>query len=574
MVRGSSFMEGHMDIVLKSIMGKEKKALVGKINIKLGESVSEGDVIIQLETKKGNSPVKAEYSGTIKEICVSEGSETVIGDVIVKLDAEQKSEKPKLDYFGSLIKGKKENLETELLVIGGGPGGYVAAIYAAKHNKKVLLVENKRLGGTCLNEGCIPTKALVKSAHVYNDIKNAELFGIEANNLKRDMVKIIDRKNEIKEKLIGGIEYLMNKNNIRVISGEAKFVSDDQVFVKSGRDEYTVSAENIIIATGSKISNIDVPGVEHEFVMNSSIALENRSEMESVTIIGAGVIGMEFAFIYSNLGMKVNVVEYCDRVLTMIDSEVSGEITDIAKTRGIGVYTSSKLTKIAKSENGRAVVFFENNGEEKYIVSDKVLMATGRTANFDNLGLENTNIKLNDRKNAIEVDDSMRTSLKNTYAIGDVNGKMQLAHVASHEGIVAVENVLGKEAVMGYDAVPNVIFTSPEIASVGITEDFAREQNLNIKVSKFPFSANGKALTMNEEEGFVKLIKNMDTNKLVGASVIGPDAASLISTLTVIINCDIDEDNIRHTIFAHPTTSEAIHESILGFREGAIHYHE
>ncbi len=574
MVRGSSFMEGNMDIVLKSIMGKEKKAVVGKINIKVGESVSEGSVIMQLETKKGNSPVKSEYSGTIKEICITEGSEIAIGDVIAKLDADQKSEKPKLDYFGSLIKGKKENLDTELLVIGGGPGGYVAAIYAAKHNKKVVLVESKRLGGTCLNEGCIPTKALVKSAHVYNDIKNAALFGIEANNLKRDMVKIIDRKNEIKEKLIGGIEYLMSKNSIRVITGEAQFINDKQVFVKSGRDEYTINAEDVIIATGSKISNIDVPGAEHEFVMNSSIALENRSEMESITIIGAGVIGMEFAFIYSNLGMKVNVVEYCDRVLTMIDSEVSTEITDIAKARGIGVYTSSKLTKIAKSENGRAVVFFENKGEEKYIVSDKVLMATGRTANFDNLGLENTNIKLNDRKNAIEVNQRMRTNIKNIYAIGDVNGKMQLAHVASHEGIVAVENILGKDAIMKYDAVPNVIFTSPEIASVGITEDFARAQNLNIKVSKFPFSANGKALTMNEEEGFVKLIKNMDTNKLEGASVIGPDAASLIATLTVMINCNIDEDEIRHTIFAHPTTSEAIHESILGFREGALHYHE
>lgn len=179
MVRGSSFMEGHMDIVLKSIMGKEKKAVVGKINIKVGESISEGSVIMQLETKKGNSPVKSEYSGTIKEICITEGSEIAIGDVIAKLDAEQKSEKPKLDYFGSLIKGKKENLDTELLIIGGGPGGYVAAIYAAKHNKKVVLVESKRLGGTCLNEGCIPTKALVKSAHVYNDIKNAALFGIE-----------------------------------------------------------------------------------------------------------------------------------------------------------------------------------------------------------------------------------------------------------------------------------------------------------------------------------------------------------------------------------------------------------
>lgn len=563
-----------MDIVLKSIMGKDKKAVVGKINVQVGEAVSEGTVIMQLETKKGNSPVKSEYSGIINEICVSEGSEVSIGDVIAKLDADQKTEKPKLDYFGSLIKGKKEEVDTDILIIGGGPGGYVAAIYAAKHNKNVILVEKAKLGGTCLNEGCIPTKALVKSAHVYKDITNSHMFGVNASDVKKDMSKIIDRKNEIKDKLIGGIEYLMLKNNIRVINGEAQFLNDSQVVVKAGRDEYTVNAENIIIATGSKISNINVTGADYEFVMDSRSALENRSDMESVTIIGAGVIGMEFAFIYSNLGMKVNLVEYCDRVLTMVDSEVSEEITAIARDSKIGVYTASKLTKIGKDQNNKAVVFFENNGEEKYIVSDKVLMATGRIANFDNLGIENTSIQLNDRQNAIEVDNNMRTNVKNVYAIGDVNGRMQLAHVASHEGIVAVDNILGKNVEMKYSAVPNVIFTSPEIASVGITEDFAKAQNINIKVSKFPFSANGKALTMNEEEGFVKLIKNLDTNKLEGASVIGPDAASLIATLTVMINCEIDEDEIRHTIFAHPTTSEAIHESILGFSEGALHYHE
>lgn len=563
-----------MDIVLKSIMGKDKKAVVGKINVQVGETVSEGTVIMQLETKKGNSPVKSEYSGIMNEICVSEGSEVSIGDVIAKLDADQKTEKPKLDYFGSLIKGKKEEVTTDILVIGGGPGGYVAAIYAAKHNKNVILVEKAKLGGTCLNEGCIPTKALVKSAHVYKDIINSQMFGVSASDVKKDMSKIIDRKNEIKDKLIGGIEYLMLKNNIRVINGEAQFLNDSKVVVKAGRDEYTVNAENIIIATGSKISNINVPGADYEFVMDSRSALENRSDIESVTIIGAGVIGMEFAFIYSNLGMKVNLVEYCDRVLTMVDSEVSEEITAIAKDSKIGVYTDSKLTKIGKDQNNKAVVFFENNGEEKYIVSDKVLMATGRIANFDNLGIENTSIQLNDRQNAIEVDTNMRTNVKNVYAIGDVNGRMQLAHVASHEGIVAVDNILGKNVEMKYSAVPNVIFTSPEIASVGITEDFAKAQNINIKVSKFPFSANGKALTMNEEEGFVKLIKNLDTNKLEGASVIGPDAASLIATLTVMINCEIDEDEIRHTIFAHPTTSEAIHESILGFSEGALHYHE
>lgn len=564
-----------MEILLKSIMGKEKTAVVGKINISVGDKIKQGDVLVQLETKKGNSPVKAEHSGVVKELLISEGQEISIGSLIAKLDADEKAEaKPKTDYFGSLIQGKKENLNTELLIIGGGPGGYVAAIYAAKQGKKVILVEKDNLGGTCLNEGCIPTKAIVKSAHVYNDIKNSGLFGIESSGLKKDMAKIIERKNKIKDKLINGIEYLMNKNSIDVINGNAEFLNDKEVFVKSGRDEYTINAENIIIATGSKISNISVPGIEHSFVMDSKAALENKEDMDSVTIIGAGVIGMEFAFIYANLGIKVNVVEYCDRVLNMIDSDISCEIRDIAESRGIGVYTQAKLTKIAKDENGKAVVFFETNSGEKYIASDKILMATGRSANFEGLNIEKAGIELNERKNAIQTDAFMRTNVENIYAIGDVNGRMQLAHVASHEGITAVDNIMGKANEMHYDAVPNVIFTSPEIANVGMTEDFAKANEQNIKVSKFPFAANGKALTMNEEEGFVKLIKDMDQNKIIGASIIGPDASSLISTLTVIINCDVTEEEVMHTIFAHPTTGEAIHESVLGLGMGALHYHE
>ncbi|MGL5256947.1 MAG: dihydrolipoyl dehydrogenase, partial [Proteocatella sp.] len=394
------------------------------------------------------------------------------------------------------------------------------------------------------------------------------------SGLKKDMAKIIERKNKIKDKLINGIEYLMNKNSIDVINGNAEFLNDKEVFVKSGRDEYTINAENIIIATGSKISNISVPGIEHSFVMDSKAALENKEDMDSVTIIGAGVIGMEFAFIYANLGIKVNVVEYCDRVLNMIDSDISCEIRDIAESRGIGVYTQAKLTKIAKDENGKAVVFFETNSGEKYIASDKILMATGRSANFEGLNIEKAGIELNERKNAIQTDTFMRTNVENIYAIGDVNGRMQLAHVASHEGIIAVDNIMGKANEMHYDAVPNVIFTSPEIANVGMTEDFAKANEQNIKVSKFPFAANGKALTMNEEEGFVKLIKDMDQNKIIGASIIGPDASSLISTLTVIINCDVTEEEVMHTIFAHPTTGEAIHESVLGLGMGALHYHE
>ena len=309
-------------------------------------------------------------------------------------------------------------------------------------------------------------------------------------------------------------------------------------------------------------------------MLNSKSALDNKNLPKSITIIGGGVIGMEFAFIYSNFGVKVNVVEYMDRLLTMVDDDISEEIKNIAKLNGINIYTSSKVTKIEESENGDAIVFFENEGKEKYLISENVLVAIGREPNMDGLNIEKTSIELNERGKGIKVDNTLKTNVPGIYAVGDVNNKMQLAHVASHQGIIAVDNILSEDKEMKYDCVPNVIFTAPEIASVGLTERECIEKKINIKVSKFPFSANGKALTMGESRGFIKIIKDIDNNKIVGASLIGADASSLISTLTVIIKNNIKDKDITDTIFAHPTTGEVIHEAALGLSIGALHYHE
>lgn len=564
-----------MDIKLKTIMGKDKTAVIGKLNISVGDNIDAGQVLLQLETKKGNSPMKSEASGIVEEILVDEGQTVEIGQVLIKIKSQAGSEpKPKTDYFGSMIKGKKEELSTEILVIGGGPGGYVAAIYAAKNGKKVVLVEKKALGGTCLNEGCIPTKAIVKSSEIYNHIVNSEDFGIMVKEAKADMGKVIDRKNGIRDTLVSGIDYLMGKNDIRVIKGTASFLDEKKLMVKSGRDEYTIEAESVIIATGSNTSSIKIPGIDNDFVMNSTQALDFKEDMKSITIIGGGVIGMEFAFIYSNFGMRVNVIEYFDRVLTMVDTDVSKEIQGISRNRGIGIHTGSKVTKIGKDETGQAVVFFEKDGKEKFIVSDRVLVAIGREPNVQGLDFQKAGIASNENGRGIAVDGSMRTSAANIYAIGDVNCRMQLAHVASHEAMVAVDNILGKNKEMDYSVVPNVIFTSPEIANVGLTEDAAIRDELNIKVSRFPFGANGKALTMGESEGFIKLIKNLDTGKIIGGAIIGPEASALISSLTLIINSGMSEEEVVHSIFAHPTTGEAIHEAALELGIGAIHYHE
>ena len=561
-----------MEIKLETISGHNKTSKIGKINVQVGDNVKTNEILLQLETNKGNSPFKAKGNFKIEEIKVSEGDEVKVGDILFIVSGESKtSNKPKVDYFGNMIKGKKEDVKADLLVIGGGPGGYVAAIYAAKKGLNTVLVEREKLGGTCLNVGCIPTKALVKSSEVYKDTLLGEEFGFEIENIKINMNKVIDRKDKIRENLVLGIDYLLSKNNVRVIKGDASFLDDKIIVAKRGKDEYKIEAKNIIIATGSKISKINIKGIDLPFVLNSKSALDNKNLPESITIIGGGVIGMEFAFIYSNFGVKVNVVEYMDRLLTMVDDDISEEIKNIARLNGINIYTSSKVTKIEESENGDAIVFFENEGKEKYLISENVLVAIGREPNMDGLNIEKTGIELNERGKGIKVDNTLKTNIPGIYAVGDVNNKIQLAHVASHQGIIAVDNILSEDREMKYDCIPNVIFTVPEIASVGLTEKACVENKINIKISKFPFSANGKALTMGENRGFIKIIKDIDNDKIIGASLIGADAASLISTLTVIIKNNIKDKDIVDTIFAHPTTGEVIHEAALGLSIGALH---
>lgn len=564
-----------MEIKLEQLSGHNTKSKIGKINVSVGEEVQIGQQLLQLESKKGNTPFKSKYTGTIDEIMVSEGQEIGIGHVLFKMTTNKNEPaEPKLDYFAGLLHGKKEQVKADLLVIGAGPGGYVAAIYAAKHGLKTVIVEKQKLGGTCLNVGCIPTKALIRSSEVFHNFKNAGDFGISADNIQMEMAKVIEQKDKIKDTLVSGIDYLLEKNGVRVIKGSASFIDSKQVQVKNGKDEYTIEATHTLIATGSKIAEIKLPGIEHDFVWNSTLALQQKENVKSITIIGGGVIGMEFAFIYSNFGIPVNVIEYCDRLLTMVDEDVSEEIRKIAVERGIGVHTGARVTRIEKDQNGNAVIVFEKNGTEMFMTSEKVLVAIGREPNLEGLDIDKAGVALNENGKGIAVNEYLQTSVNHIYAIGDVTNRIQLAHVASHEGTAAIDHILGISSTLNYDTVPNVIFTSPEIASVGLTEEQALHQKMQIKISKFPFQANGKALTMREEKGFIKLIKNIDNGKIVGASIIGPEASALISTLTVIINNGISEEEIVHTIFAHPTTGEAIHEAALGLSIGALHYHE
>lgn len=557
-------MEIKMSIIPGGKLGK-----VGKISVKQGEFVKNGAVLTQVETSKGNRSIKATVDGVVQKILFDEGAEVCSNAVMFIIEEDTVQQTADENHLAE--KAELQHINTDLLVIGGGPGGYVAAIYAAKNGLKVTLAEKAELGGTCLNVGCIPTKALVKSAEICRNIYESKHFGINIDGVATvDMTRVIERKNEVCSRLVDGIDYLMKKNNINHIKGSASFVSPTEVKIE-GETEYLVSAKDVIVATGSKISNINIPGIDLPVVMNSTSALSCNQLPKSITIIGGGVIGMEFAFIYKNFGAEVHVIEFMDRLLTMVDPDISQEIYDIATEAGIKVNTSSKVVKIQSSTDGSAVVTYQNEDGEHLVVSEKVLVAIGREPNLDGLMIDKTDAELNERGRGIKVDAHMRTNVEHLYAIGDVTNIIQLAHVASHQGIVAVKNILGKNAEMDYSAVPNVIFTSPEIASVGKNENECKANNVGYTVSRFDFAGNGKALTMNEPRGYIKLIKENATQKIIGGSIIGADASALISVLTLAIQNGLGEEEIAHTIFPHPTTSEVIHEAAMGFGLGALH---
>ncbi|GAB2319973.1 dihydrolipoyl dehydrogenase [Alkalibacterium sp. s-m-22] len=559
--------------ILMSVIPGGKKGKVGEIHVTIGSKVSEGDSLAEVETSKGNRTITANQDGVINQIHIEEGSEVSSKQILFEIESIQESDE-KNDTSEQKADGEQpiNEVTTDLLIIGAGPGGYVAAIYAAKKGLDVTLIEKEdTLGGTCLNVGCIPTKALVKSAEICDNVKNSSLFGIESDSdLKINMKQIIDRKDEVVNQLVSGVSFLMEKNKIRVIQGTASFLSDNKVIV-NGKDTSHISAKDTIIATGSKISHVNIPGVELPFVMNSTDALALTELPNSITIIGGGVIGMEFACIYRNLGVEVHVLEFMDHVLDILDDDLCEEIERLSEQKGIHIHTQAKVTKIQQANNGQAIITYETDGKEQLLVSEKVLVAIGREPNIDGLNLEEIKIRMDEARNGIAVNQKMQTNIKNIYAIGDVTNIIQLAHVASHQGIHAVNNILGEESDMDYSAVPNVIFTSPEIATVGLQEYECKDKKLDYRVSKVSFSSNGKALTMNESDGFIKLIKDNKTSEIIGGSIIGPDASSLISSLTIAITNGLTEQQITKTIFAHPTTAEVIHEAGFDLNIGALH---
>jgi dihydrolipoamide dehydrogenase len=458
----------------------------------------------------------------------------------------------------------------DIVIIGGGPGGYVAAIRGAQLGAKVCLIEKEKLGGTCLNCGCIPTKALYKNAEILSTLKHIDEFGINVENYNIDVEKIHTRKQAVIDQLVNGIAQLVKANNITLVSGSANLQDKNSVeIVGENGEKSLVTGKNIIIASGSEPLVPPIEGANLEGIYTSTELLNFEKVPESLVVIGGGVIGMEFACIFNAMGTKITIMEFLPSILATVDSDLTKRLTPSLKKRGMDINTSTAVTKIEKTENGYIVYGNSKKGEIK-VEAEKVLVAIGRKPVTDGLNLESIGIEF-DRK-GVKVDENYETNIKGIYAIGDVNGKLMLAHAASHQGEVVAEAIMGQHAKHN-ENIPGCIFIFPEISSVGITEDEAKLKGINYKTSKFLFGANGKALTLGEPEGMVKVITENKEDKdiIVGVHIMGAHASDLIHEGVLAVSNEMDIDSIIHTVHAHPTLAEAFHEASCGIKNKAIH---
>lgn len=560
-------------ILIEKLNGHDKEGKIGKLYCKVGSPISIGDVLFTIESSKGALSVKSLWDGTILELSICEGDMVTKGQIVGNVDVKQaEATDIKKGYNFGLAKPMNKTVEVDVLIVGGGPGGYVAAIKGAMEGLSVALIEEDRLGGTCLNYGCIPTKALTSSVSLLEKIKSSELHGIDVGAITLNLDQMMARKNEIVHQLVGGIEHLLNVHAIEYINGTAKLNEQGQITVQTKQANYNFNYKNLILALGSKPSFLPIPGAELEDILTSQDLLDMKEIPKSLTIIGGGVIGMEFAFIFRALGSEVNVVEFLPQILNTLDSDIAETIRDSATEKGIKVFESTKAIGIKNTLDGSKLLEVEINGVMMSICSQSIVMAVGRKANLKSLALDKLGVNLNERNNGINVDGYMRTNVEHIYAIGDVTNKLYLAHVASHQGMVAIDHILGKDHEMDYRFIPSVIFTSPEVGCVGMNEKEAKNQNIEIISGKFPFVANGKAITMGEPEGFVKVIADANTRVIIGGSIVGVHASNLISVLTNLIVSETKIDDAAKVVYAHPTTSESIHEAILMLDKRAIHF--
>ncbi len=458
----------------------------------------------------------------------------------------------------------------DVIIIGGGPGGYVAAIRAAQLGGKVILIEKDELGGVCLNRGCIPTKAMLSTADVYDTVVcRAREFGVTVGDVSFDYSKAVDRRGKIVKQLVSGVGVLMKKYNVQVIKGAARLTSRTtaEITLSDGKKQ-EVLAGNIIIATGSEPVKIPVPGLEGDNIWDSDGALNAMQVPSSILVIGGGAIGVEWGYMFSKLGAQVTIVELMDQLLPRTDSEIAVELKKVLEKAGIKVLTGTRATKVSHKK-GKEVVTIATGESEQEITVDKILVAVGRRPVSEGLGLAELGVTVD--RGRVVTNARMQTNVPGIYAIGDVVGGMLLAHKASEEGVVAAENIMGRESTMSYKAIPSAVYTTPEVATVGISEEDAKEQGIDYKVGKFHFRANGKAMGLGERDGFVKFIADSKYGEILGCHIIGPHATDLLHEAVVGMESEATIEVLAGAVHAHPSLSEVVKEAALDVDGEAIH---
>ncbi len=579
---------------------------------KEGDTLESGEVMLEVETDKATMEVEVIDEGVLHKIIAQEGDTVPVGAAIAVI-AEEDEEVP-ADYQpeglataptaetteeAAPVATPQEVVETlaaapsggdeehelnlkpagvfnpdgeyDVVVVGAGPGGYVAAIRAAQLGLKVACIESTHLGGICLNWGCIPTKALLRTAEIINVIQHSgDELGLGITEAKPDLVKAVARSRKISAKLNGGIGFLFKKNKVTHIEGYATFEADNKLMVKDADGKSSqVTAKHVIVATGARARSFPGMDVDNEVIITYKQALAPTKLPKKLVVIGSGAIGMEFAYFYNAMGSEVTVIEAAPQILPLEDEEISKVVARSFKKNKINIVTNAMVSS-AKNIDGKAVVTYSVKDKEQTIEGDVCLVAVGVIGNTDNIGAENTSMKI--ERNQIEVDDYYRTDHQGIYAIGDVVGAPALAHVASHEGIVCVEAIAGKEPhPVDYGNVPGCTYCQPQVGSCGKTEKQCKEEGLDIKVGRMAYSTNGKAMGLAETDGMVKTIFDAETGELLGAHIVGAEATELIVSLQLARTLETTEAELAHHMFPHPTLSEMIHESVLDSDGKAIH---
>ena len=578
---------------------------------KEGDTLSSGEVMAEIETDKATMEMEVIDEGVLHKIIAGEGSVVPVGSPIAVIAEEDEEVAADYQPTGMALEAAapaadatevatpeqvvetlaaapvahdddehelslkpagifNEDGEYDVVVIGAGPGGYVAAIRAAQLGLKVACVESTHLGGICLNWGCIPTKALLRTAELVNVIRHhGKELGLGVSETDPDIVQAVARSRGISDKLNKGIGFLFKKNKVTHIEGYAKFAPGNKLMVETKDGEQQVTAKHVIVATGAKARAFPGMEVDDKVVITYKKALVPTATPKKLTVIGSGAIGMEFAYFYNAMGAEVTVVEAAPQILPLEDHEISKVVERSFKKNGIKVVTGA-MVKSAKNVDGKGVVEYEAKGKVATLESDLVLVAVGVIGNTDTIGAENTSMKI--ERNTIEVDDWCRTDHPGVYAIGDVIGAPALAHVASHEGIVCVEAIAGLNPhKVDYGNVPGCTYCQPQVGSVGKTEQQCKDADIPVKIGRMSYAPNGKAMGLAETEGMVKTIFHAETGELLGAHIVGAEATELVVALQLARTLETTEAELIHHMFPHPTLSEMIHESVLDSEGRAIH---